>query len=253
VSEYHALGFQDAEQWLLRCIAETALKDNLSADWMNDHADVVLPLGFRVRPDSSPLLTHFCFLNKLMFGSFLPVFFPSTYSQQGRTYDPSSTQPPARKPLSPKRSSARGASRSSHIPRLVTLCVLNPPRSPSTYASRLDHPSRLPSQTKPDSSSSLAIPAPSTWPFRDKAEDAIILFDMMFKCTLGSSTSLRRVRSHSSYTAAPSSSISPLRTAHVRPSVQPQDPNPNPCMSLGRRGESLQRVGSRATPRRCDG
>jgi len=43
VSEYRALGFPDAEQRLRMCIAETAYKFRLGADWMNDHADVALP------------------------------------------------------------------------------------------------------------------------------------------------------------------------------------------------------------------
>ena len=43
VSEYRALGYADAEQRLLSCIAETAHKYGLGADWMNDHADVALP------------------------------------------------------------------------------------------------------------------------------------------------------------------------------------------------------------------
>jgi hypothetical protein len=43
VSEYRALGFPDAEQRLRSCIADTARKFNLGADWMNDHADVALP------------------------------------------------------------------------------------------------------------------------------------------------------------------------------------------------------------------
>jgi hypothetical protein len=46
VSEYRALGFKDAEQRLRTCIAETAYRFNLGADWMNDHADVALPLAF---------------------------------------------------------------------------------------------------------------------------------------------------------------------------------------------------------------
>ncbi|KAI0300703.1 hypothetical protein B0F90DRAFT_1817456 [Multifurca ochricompacta] len=44
-AEYHALGFVDAEQRLRTCIAETALRFNLGADWMNDHADVALPMA----------------------------------------------------------------------------------------------------------------------------------------------------------------------------------------------------------------
>jgi len=43
VSEYPALGFPDAGQRLRTCIAETAHKFILGADWMNDHADVALP------------------------------------------------------------------------------------------------------------------------------------------------------------------------------------------------------------------
>ena len=43
VSEYRALGFPDAGQRLRTCIAETAHKFSLGADWMNDHADVALP------------------------------------------------------------------------------------------------------------------------------------------------------------------------------------------------------------------
>ena len=46
VSEYRALGFQDAEQRLRACIAETACQFNLGADWMNDHADVALPWAY---------------------------------------------------------------------------------------------------------------------------------------------------------------------------------------------------------------
>ena len=46
VSEYRALGYMDAEQRLRRCIAETAFRFNLGADWMNDHADVALPMAF---------------------------------------------------------------------------------------------------------------------------------------------------------------------------------------------------------------
>jgi hypothetical protein len=45
VKEYRALGFLDAEQRLRGCIAETAYRFNLGADWMNDHADIVLPLA----------------------------------------------------------------------------------------------------------------------------------------------------------------------------------------------------------------
>lgn len=51
VKEYRALGFSDAEQRLRNCIAETAYRYNLGADWMNDHADVALPMALEcVRP-----------------------------------------------------------------------------------------------------------------------------------------------------------------------------------------------------------
>jgi len=46
VSEYRALGYSDAEERLRKCIAETALKYNLGADWINDHADVALPMAY---------------------------------------------------------------------------------------------------------------------------------------------------------------------------------------------------------------
>lgn len=56
VSEYRALGFSDAEQRLRACIAETAYRFHLGADWMNDHADVALPLALEcVRPVIAPL------------------------------------------------------------------------------------------------------------------------------------------------------------------------------------------------------
>jgi hypothetical protein len=43
VSEHRALGFPHAEHKLRSCIADTARKFDLGADWMNDHADVALP------------------------------------------------------------------------------------------------------------------------------------------------------------------------------------------------------------------
>ncbi|KAH9974907.1 hypothetical protein BGW80DRAFT_1457865 [Lactifluus volemus] len=46
VTEYRALGFADAGERLRRCIAETAYKFKLGADWMNDHADVALPMAY---------------------------------------------------------------------------------------------------------------------------------------------------------------------------------------------------------------
>ncbi|KAI0263557.1 hypothetical protein BC834DRAFT_301792 [Gloeopeniophorella convolvens] len=44
-AEYRALGYQDAEIRFRKCIAETATQFNLGADWMNDHADVALPMA----------------------------------------------------------------------------------------------------------------------------------------------------------------------------------------------------------------
>jgi len=46
VSEYRALGFSDTEERLRKRIVETALKHNLGADWINDHADVALPMAY---------------------------------------------------------------------------------------------------------------------------------------------------------------------------------------------------------------
>jgi len=67
---------------------------------------------------------------------------------------------------------------SDDIPRLVTLCVLNlPPLTRAASIVRLG----CRAEPNPTSSSSLAIPAPSTRPFRDKAEDAIILFNMLIE------------------------------------------------------------------------
>ena len=54
VKEYRALGFQDAEQRLRGCIAETAYRFNLGADWMNDHADIALPLALECVRSSIP-------------------------------------------------------------------------------------------------------------------------------------------------------------------------------------------------------
>jgi hypothetical protein len=43
VREYTALGFRDAEQRLRTCIEMTACHFELGADWMNHHADMMLP------------------------------------------------------------------------------------------------------------------------------------------------------------------------------------------------------------------
>jgi len=108
VSEYRALGFQDAEQRLRGCIAETAFKYNLGADWMNDHADVALPWASECVLTPPPSLTRFHFLSKLTMDHLW--FFPSVHKAVPTI--PSSTQPPTRKTPSPKQSSARGASHS---------------------------------------------------------------------------------------------------------------------------------------------
>jgi len=55
VSEYRALGFPDAGQRLRMCIAETAYKFSLGADWMNDHADVALPWALECAMTLIPL------------------------------------------------------------------------------------------------------------------------------------------------------------------------------------------------------
>ena len=55
VSEYRALGFPDAGQRLRMCIAETAYKFRLGADWMNDYADVALPWAPECAMTSFPL------------------------------------------------------------------------------------------------------------------------------------------------------------------------------------------------------
>jgi hypothetical protein len=56
-TEYRTQGFPDAEERLRRCIAETAAKFNLGADWMNDHADVALPMALECVPHSVAYLT----------------------------------------------------------------------------------------------------------------------------------------------------------------------------------------------------
>jgi len=67
---------------------------------------------------------------------------------------------------------------SDDIPRLVTLCVLNlPPLTRAASIVRLG----CRAEPNPTGSSSLAIPPPSSRPFRDKAEDAIILFNMLIE------------------------------------------------------------------------
>ena len=43
--EYRALGYIDAGERLRSCIAQTAAKFNLGADWMNAHPDTALPLA----------------------------------------------------------------------------------------------------------------------------------------------------------------------------------------------------------------
>jgi hypothetical protein len=45
VTEWAKRGVPDAGERLGLCIAETARAYNLGADWMNSHADVVLPMA----------------------------------------------------------------------------------------------------------------------------------------------------------------------------------------------------------------
>ncbi|KAI9462680.1 hypothetical protein F5148DRAFT_982664 [Russula earlei] len=64
------------------------------------------------------------------------------------------------------------------IPRLATLCVLNlPPLTRRASIVRLG----CRAEPNPTGTDPLAIPAPSSRPFRDRAEDAIILFHMMIE------------------------------------------------------------------------
>jgi hypothetical protein len=90
VTEYRALGFADAEVRLRTCIAETAAKFNLGADWMNDHADIALPMALECVT-----------IHQLLFLRTLPNHQKNepphdVNSQFGRTYDPifnASTRP----------------------------------------------------------------------------------------------------------------------------------------------------------------
>lgn len=68
---------------------------------------------------------------------------------------------------------------SDDIPRLITLCKLNLP-SLAQGASIVRLCCR--GEPNPTGSGPLAIPAPSHRPFRDKAADAIILFNVMVEC-----------------------------------------------------------------------
>ncbi len=69
----------------------------------------------------------------------------------------------------------------SDMPRLMPLCVLHLP--PLTYRASIVRLScrAEPNPTGPDP---LAVPAPSNRPFRDKAEDAIILFHILIEAVL---------------------------------------------------------------------
>jgi len=84
VKEYRALGFPDAEQRLRGCIAETAYKFNLGADWMNDHADVALPIAQECVQSSHIFPSP----NKQTDFTSLPLTNIRAYSQQGRRFDP---------------------------------------------------------------------------------------------------------------------------------------------------------------------
>ena len=86
VSEYRALGFPDADQRLRTCIAGTARKFVLGADWMNDHADVALPWALEYAMTLVPLSDLVC--PYVLTISFFNIPCPPTCSQKGRTYDP---------------------------------------------------------------------------------------------------------------------------------------------------------------------
>jgi len=76
VSEYRALGFPDAGQRLRTCIAETAHKFVLGADWMNDHADVALPWALECVVTLIPPLSDSARLNVLTIWSSIPDLQP---------------------------------------------------------------------------------------------------------------------------------------------------------------------------------
>src|SRR6266702_2001645 len=64
-AEYRALGFTDAEERLRSCIAETAAMFNLGADWINDHADVALPMALECVPVRPLTVISVAYLNKI--------------------------------------------------------------------------------------------------------------------------------------------------------------------------------------------
>jgi hypothetical protein len=117
VSEYTALGFSDAEQRLRSCITETARRFNFGADWMNDHADVALPLALecvKMTPFHHLFLKRFppknntlclCCVWRVSFF----VFPTLAVNKCGRTI-PSSTLQRSRKTQAPKRFSTRPVS-----------------------------------------------------------------------------------------------------------------------------------------------
>jgi len=76
VSEYRALGFPDAGQRLRTCIAETAHKFVLGADWMNDHADVALPWALEYAMTPIPPLLDSVHPNVLTICSSIPDLQP---------------------------------------------------------------------------------------------------------------------------------------------------------------------------------
>jgi hypothetical protein len=59
VREYTALGFPDAELRLRTCIEMTAYHFTLGADWMNHHADMMLPWAVKWVQPSIMLPTQF--------------------------------------------------------------------------------------------------------------------------------------------------------------------------------------------------
>jgi len=114
VSEYRALGFPDAGQRLRTCIAETAHKFVLGADWMNDHADVALPWALECVVTLIPPLSDSVRLNVLTICSSIPDLQP-----KGARIRPDLP----RLDISPKRSSTDDLQRARPRARRGTVAV----------------------------------------------------------------------------------------------------------------------------------
>ena len=113
VSEYRALGFPDAGERLCVCIAQTARKFDLGADWMNDHADVALPWALEYAMTLTSPLSNSVRLNVLTICSSIPSCTPQLAAKRGAHATRSSLPRHIDKAQFRRRSSASGASRSS--------------------------------------------------------------------------------------------------------------------------------------------